>query len=49
MTDKALSLVEHYKNLPGRVKTLMNSSMDDFKKKLGEISQKIVSEQNSSE
>lgn len=49
VTDKALDLVEHYKGLPLKIKTIMTGSISEYKKKLQDACQKIETEQNSAE
>jgi hypothetical protein len=49
VTDKASTLVEHYKELPMKIKTMMSGSMDEYKKKLQDACKKIDTEQNSAE
>ena len=49
VTDKALTLVEHYKGLPLKIKTIMSSSMVEYKKTLQDACRKIDTEQNSAE
>ena len=41
VTDKAVALVEHYRSLPDKMKALMTGGLEEYSKKLQEVSQKI--------
>ena len=44
-----MALVEHYRGLPDKMRTQMVSGLDEYRKKLQEVSQKIEKEENSAE